>query len=43
MKIFPLHMEDDLHKKLKLAATTADKPLHKYILDLLTKSVTKGN
>lgn len=39
MKTFPLHMDEDLHKKLKHASIDEGKSLHAYILDVLKTQV----
>ena len=38
-KIFPLEIEDGLHKKLKVMAINEDKTLHSLIIDTLSAHI----
>ena len=41
-KTFPLEIEDDLHKRLKIVAIKEDKTLHALIIDTLSERVQEG-
>ncbi len=38
-KIFPIELEEDLHRQLKHAAIDADMSLHAWIIKVLTENV----
>jgi len=41
-KTFPLEIEDELHKRLKVKAIEEDKTLHSLIIDTLSARVQEG-